>query len=367
MKTVQTLIRPNILKLSGYSSARSLVTQEAPDTLYFDANEVPWTSVEVPMDTIHTDTLNRYPDPQPEALLKRLAEIYNISPAQLLVGRGSDDGIDVLIRAFCEPKKDSILVTPPTYGVYRFFAEIQDIDVQEAPLTLDFDIDLGAIQKTFNENTKIIFLCSPNNPTGNNLSTDSIADLLEFINKRAIVVVDEAYFDFSASSSFIPWITDYPNLIVLRTLSKAYGLAGLRIGSLVGHPELISILQKVRAPYPLSAPAIELAVKALEPARVEQNKRRCKELLDERTRVENTIRSMTFVERIFPSDSNFILIKLRDKVSEFVAFCKSQGVILRDRSTEVNLAGCVRLSIGTAEQNHALLRCFSQWESWGKA
>ncbi len=346
---VLNLARPEILNLKAYDSARS---QETQAKILLDANESP-----VPaLPGEEFAGVNRYPDPQPQKLREKLAELYDVEPGQLLLGRGTDDAIDVLIRTFCTAGKDNILICPPTYGVYQFYADIQGAGVVKIPLIKEsgFSIDTTEILKRWNPTIKIIFLCSPNNPTGNTISLEEVSTLCKELFGRVIVVLDEAYLEFSKTKSGTLLLTQFPNLVLLRTLSKAWGLAGARCGVAIASTKLIALLQKVRAPYPLATPSVQLVLEALSKGFV-QYQQRIKQIQQERKWLQTALKGLPMVEEIYPSEANFLLVRVKNAPA-FLQRCQSADIIVRDRSQELGLEGCIRISIGTPEENRILLK-----------
>ena len=339
---IETLIRPNIRSLKPYHSAR----QDYLTGVLLDANENAFGSA-ISVDGLQ---LNRYPDPFQNALRSRLAELQQIQLENLFVGVGSDEIIDLLVRIFCEPQQDSVLILEPTYGMYRVAADINNVKVLSCLLTDDFQIDLGAVRQRTGKNTKVIFCCSPNNPTGNLLHRKGILDLCSATS--AILVVDEAYIDYAQSESLITAMGEFPNLVILRTLSKAWGLAAIRLGYAVANPQIVSYLMKVKAPYNINILTSTEATKALQNA--DHVRKTVSLTIAERERLVSELGRFAFVQRIFPSDSNFLLIRCTD--ARFIHERLAQlGIIVRDRSSEPKLEGCLRISVGTAGQNDALL------------
>lgn len=334
---ITSLMRKNIITLKPYSSARDEFKGEAE--VFLDANENPYPS-----------PYNRYPDPLQRTLKEKIAEIKGVDPSQIFLGNGSDEGIDLLIRAFCEPNQDSIMITEPTYGMYAVCAEINGVNVQQALLTPDFDLDLDAFPNTFDATTKIIFLCSPNNPTGNMLSHDKIVEVLKRF--YGIVVIDEAYIDFAKGKSFIKDLRKYPNLVVLQTFSKAWGLAGLRLGMCYASPEIISILNKIKYPYNINVRTQELVLDALE----HKYKKDIwvEEILTQRTKLIKALKSLPIVEKVFPSDANFVLVRVKDAHGTY-EYLMNNGIIVRDRSKVMLCYNCLRISVGTPEENDKLI------------
>lgn len=334
---INTLVRRNVLTMKPYSSARDEFKGEAE--IFLDANENPYPS-----------PYNRYPDPLQWKVKEKLAEIKGVKPTQIFLGNGSDEPIDLIIRAFCEPNHDSILITEPTYGMYKVCAEVNAVNVQQVLLTQDFDIDLESFPNTFDATTKVIFLCSPNNPTGNLLSRDKIIQVLKRF--YGLVVIDEAYIDFTKSKSFIRELKKYSNLMVLQTFSKAWGLAGLRLGMCFASEEIITILNKIKYPYNVNSRTQDLALDALENAY--RKDIWVEEILKERDVLIKELRSLKIVEKVFPSNANFLLVRVKDAQSTY-QYLIDNRIIVRDRS-KVNLCyNCIRITVGTPEENNRLI------------
>jgi len=324
--------------MKAYSSARDEFKGQAD--VYLDANENPYTS-----------GFNRYPDPLQWKVKERLSEIKNIPPNQIFLGNGSDEAIDLLIRTFCEPNQDSILITEPTYGMYEVCADLNAVGVQRVLLTSEFDLDLDAIPKTFDATTKIIFLCSPNNPTGNLIDPAKVVEVLRRF--YGLVVVDEAYIDFAKRSSFIKELKRYPNLVVLQTFSKAWGLAGLRLGVCYASEEIIRLLNKVKYPYNVNIETQRLALDALN--NEAQKNQWVKSILVQRRKLEKALLSIPLVQRIYPSDANFILVQVKDAPGTY-EYLMNQGIIVRDRSRVVLCYNCLRITVGTPDENKQLIK-----------
>lgn len=361
-KKVLPLVRPEILALTPYSSARSEAKglAGARPRVWLDANENPETpSVGAPLH-------NRYPQPQPADLLARLARLYRVRPNNLLVTRGSDEGIDLLLRAFCRAGRDAILITPPTYGMYKVAAAIQGARVLTAPLDArrDFALDARAVLRAVTPATKIVFFCSPNNPTGALLDRAAVARIARALLGRAIVVVDEAYVEFSGATSLAAEIGRRPNLVVLRTLSKAYGLAGIRCGATLADPALIGVLQKIIAPYPIPGPVLEAALAALSPAGLAAARRSVKELVAARKRLARDLEKLPAVRHVWPSDANFLLVQV-DGAARLMALARERGVVLRDRSRD--FPDTIRITVGTATENALVLEVFAAFGGDGGA
>jgi histidinol-phosphate aminotransferase len=348
--SVLQLVRPDILALSAYSSARK---ESKGGRVWLDANENPQTpSAAKPL-------LNRYPEPQPADLVAQLATLYGVAPAQVLVTRGSDEGIDLLLRTFCRAGQDAILITPPTYGMYVVAAGIQGARTITVPLVRErnFALDAAAVLKAAGPEVKLVFLCSPNNPTGGLLDRTAVLSLVQALTARAVVVVDEAYVDFSGQPSLATEIAAHPNLVVLRTLSKAYGLAGARVGTTIADPAVIAVLQKVIAPYPVPAPVLAAALAALTPAGLAAARDSVATLVAERARLAAALPQLPAVRRVWPSDANYLLVEVADAAKAMTAG-RVAGVIWRDRSKDVS--NCIRITVGTAEENNATLEVLSR-------
>ena len=344
---LDNLVRPNIKTLKPYSSAKDEYTGDAK--ILLDANE---NSLGSPL----TKWYNRYPDPYQQKLKDKLAFVKQIAANQIFIGNGSDECIDILFRTFCEPGKDNIIICPPTYPMYEVSANINDIAIQKAPLLSDYQLNIAHIEQLVNANTKIIWICSPNNPTGNSLDRIDIETILNHF--EGIVVVDEAYINFSKQKSFVQSLIDYPNLVVLQTLSKAWGLAGLRIGMCFASPQIIGYMNKVKAPYNINIVTQELALQALE--EVGQVNDMIKLLVDMRIALAEVIGSMPHVIQVFPSDTNFILVKI-PKARQLYAYLLSQGIIVRDRSALELCEDSLRITVGTEQENTLLVDAMYEW------
>jgi histidinol-phosphate aminotransferase len=339
---INTLVRKNILTMKPYSSARDEFKGEAD--IYLDANENPYQS-----------PYNRYPDPLQRRVKDELATVKEVRPEQIFLGNGSDEAIDLIIRAFCEPNQDSILITEPTYGMYSVCAEVNAVNVQQVLLTPDFDLDLEAFPKTFDATTKVIFLCSPNNPTGNLLSRDKILEVLKRF--YGLVVIDEAYIDFAKGKSFLQELDKYPNLVVLQTFSKAWGLAGLRLGMAFASEAIINVLNKIKYPYNVNIRTQELALDALENRHVMEDW--VKQIVQQRAKVIKALEKLRITEKVFPTDSNFVLVRVQDATATY-KYLLDQKIIVRDRSRVVLCYNCLRITIGTPEENERLLNALEE-------
>jgi len=347
MFNLDQLTRANIKKLTPYSSARDEFSGEAK--VFLDANE---NSLGSPL----LKWYNRYPDPHQQLIKQKLSAIKGILPEHIFLGNGSDECIDILFRCFCEPGKDNVIICPPTYGMYEVSAHINDIDIRKAPLLPDFQLDLVHLENLIDANTKIIWLCSPNNPTGNSLNRTDIEMVLN--NFNGIVVIDEAYINFARQKSFVQELKEYPNLVVLQTLSKAWGLAGLRLGMAFASQAIIEVMNKVKPPYNINQATQELVLKALE--EVGQVNDMIKLLVDMREALAEVFISMPTVETVYPSDANFILVKIAEarKVYEFLL---TKGIVLRDRSNVQLCDNCLRITVGTEQENTQLVDAMQEW------
>ncbi len=347
MFQLENLIRENIKKLTPYSSARDEFSGEAK--VFLDANE---NSLGSPL----TKWYNRYPDPHQRAIKQKLSAIKGIAAEHIFLGNGSDECIDLLFRSFCEPGKDNVIICPPTYGMYEVSANINDAAIRKVPLLEDFQLDLVHLETLVDANTKLIWLCSPNNPTGNALNRADIEMVLN--NFNGIVVIDEAYINFAKQKSFIQDLADYPNLVVLQTLSKAWGLAGLRLGMAFASVEIIKVLDKVKPPYNINQATQELVLKALE--EVGQVNDMIHLLVDMREAMAGVFRSMPTVEKVYPSDANFLLVKIKE-ARKIYAFLLTKGIVLRDRSNVLLCEDCLRITIGTEKENTLLVDAMQEW------
>lgn len=342
------LIRENIKKLKPYSSARSEFTGTAK--IFLDANENSFGS---PL----TKWYNRYPDPLQWDLKKKIGFVKNVQPENILLGNGSDECIDLLIRAFCEPRQDNVIICPPTYGMYEVCASINDVTVKEVPLQSNFQLNLEALEQAIDANTKLIFFCSPNNPTGNSLAREDIEMVLN--NFDGIVIVDEAYINYSRQRSFLTELNEYPNLVVMQTFSKAWGLAALRLGTSCASKEIITILNKIKPPYNISQATQELALVALD--RLEDVNEMIRITIKEREVFVKELTRLSFIQKIYPSDANFVLVKMNDATVVY-NHLKEKGIIVRNRSNVILCDDCLRITIGTPEQDQQLLEVLKNYQ-----
>lgn len=341
MFNLNTLVRENIKSLVPYSSARDEFKGEA--SIFLDANENSYGS---PLKKWY----NRYPDPLQQKVKEKISAVKGLPVSNIFLGNGSDECIDVLFRCFCTPGVDNVLIVPPTYGMYEVSANINDIALKKVPLTPDFQLDLPAIEEAIDANTKMIFLCSPNNPTGNSLNIDDVEAILN--NYFGIVVIDEAYINFSKQRSFTLQLDEYPNLVVLQTLSKAWGLAALRVGMAFASSDIIGIMNKVKPPYNISQAAQELALDALE--EVGQVNDMIRVLVEQREWLKEALLHLPVTAHIYPSDANFLLVKTTH-AREIYNYLLDKGIVLRDRSKTLLCDGCLRITVGTEAENQQLI------------
>jgi histidinol-phosphate aminotransferase len=345
---LEKLLRPHISKIKPYSSARDEYSGKAG--IFLDANENPYGS-------LAAGNFNRYPDPYQLDIKIKLAEVKDVPANQIFLGNGSDEAIDLLMRAFCNPSQDNIILLPPTYGMYEVSAGINDIAIKRVNLSPDYQLRPEAILAAVDERTKIIFICSPNNPSGNKVRRSDIYEVLN--NFNGIVVVDEAYIDFSDEPSFTTELTNYPNLLVMQTFSKAWGLASLRLGMAYASKEIIKILNLIKPPYNISGLTQEKVLEALDNSSAIQ--RVVEDTLAERAFLKTELEKFPFVSTIYPSHANFLLIKTEGarKIYEYLI---EQTIIIRDRSKVVLCEDCLRISVGTRNENEALLKALAQYK-----
>jgi len=348
MFELNNILRENIKNLTPYSSARDEYTGEA--SVFLDANENAYGS---PLETAY----NRYPDPLQYQVKLKLSQIKGVPPRNIFLGNGSDEAIDILFRSFCNPGVDNVIIVPPTYGMYQVSANINDVEAKKVLLNDEYQLDLEGIAEAIDKNTKLIFICSPNNPTGNSINRDDIETLLA--NFNGIVVIDEAYINFSRQKTFIQELTEYANLVVLQTLSKAWGLAGLRVGMAFASEEIIEVMNKVKPPYNVNEASQQLALQALN--NVSLVNLWIKETLEQRDSLVLALKEFDFVLDIYPSDANFILVKTTDAKTIY-DFLVQHGIIIRDRSKVELCEGCLRITIGTPDENKTLLSTLQQYK-----
>lgn len=343
--TISQLSRKNIQSLTPYQSARRL---GGSGDVWLNANEYAVS----PNFDLTDRTFNRYPEPQPQAVIEGYARYAGVQPENVLVSRGGDESIELIIRAFCEPN-DSILYCPPTYGMYAVSADTCGIKAKTVPLTADFQLDLPKIQANL-DGVKVVFVCSPNNPTGNLIKRSDLLELLQMTEGKAIVVVDEAYIEFCPEASLVGELKNFPHLAIIRTLSKAFALAGLRCGFTLANAELIGVLQKVIAPYPLPVPVSDIAAQALSPQGIAQMRERVAEVIALRADLQKNLENLPLVEKVFESEANYLLFKCQDGQKVFKALWE-QGIILRDQHKALGLADCIRITVGIREENQRVI------------
>jgi histidinol-phosphate aminotransferase len=341
---LQKLVRSHIADLQPYSSARDEFDPVDGDVVYLDANENPY-----------ENGVNRYPDPQQRQLKEVIAMLRGVSANQLLLGNGSDEVLDLIFRAFCTPNEDNIIVMPPTYGMYKVLANINGITLHEVPLSNDFQLVTKNIINRISARTKAIFLCSPNNPSGNSFRRADILSLLQSFD--GLVVVDEAYIDFSTQKSLAAELPSYPNLIITQTLSKAFGLAGIRLGICMASEEIINILNKIKPPYNINSLTQEKAMTSL----LDRNttKQQIAQLIEGRDWLENQLLNIDFVEKVYPSDANFLLVRVDDANKRYAELIE-YDIVVRNRSQQKGCENCLRFSVGTPQENRILIETLNR-------
>ena len=335
---LNNLIRKNIKAMKPYSSARDEFKDLKADMVFLDANENPFET-----------TLNRYPDPQQTALKELISKQKELPINQVLLGNGSDEVLDLIVRAFCEPNQDSILTLLPTYGMYSVLAQLNSIENIEVSLSKDFNINVDQVLKQVKPSTKLLFICSPNNPSGNIMDVNAVTRLLKAFD--GLVVIDEAYIDFTTIESWTQRLNTFPNLMVTQTLSKAYGLAGIRLGTCYASKEIIAVLNKIKPPYNINSLTQQAAIEALQNNEVSEQ---VSSILREREKLANALASCFFVKKIYPSDANFILIKVDDANKRYDELLR-HGIVIRNRTTQLGCENCLRISLGTPAENKQLL------------
>ena len=336
---IKDLIRENIKSLEAYSSARDEFKAMSSEFVFIDANENPF------------DTgLNRYPDPQQNLVKEALSKMKGISKEQILLGNGSDEVLDLIYRVFCEPREDNVIVLPPTYGMYEVLANINAIELVKIPLVENFQPNVKEIVKCQDAKTKVLFLCSPNNPTANSFNASKIETLIKEFN--GIVVIDEAYIDFSIEDSWLGRLGEFPNLIVTQTLSKAYGLAAIRLGICYASKEIISILNKIKPPYNVNQLTQDVALQSL--LNQEKVKNNITAIISERNQLIRDLENVEIVEKVYSSDANFLLVKVDDANLRYKQLVKL-GIIARNRTTQILCDNCLRFTVGTADENKKLI------------
>lgn len=334
---IDSLVRKNIQRLKPYSSARDEFQGTA--SVFLDANENP-----------NPSPYNRYPDPLQKELKSKISSIKKVTPENIFLGNGSDEPIDLLFRAFCEPGIDNVVIPQPTYGMYSVSANINNIEIKQVSLTPDFDLDVTAIKNCWDKKSKLLFLCSPNNPSGNLLSSEKIIELVNSFH--GLVIVDEAYIDFTNQPSFSQRLNEFNNLVILQTLSKAWGLAAIRLGMCFANKAIIQVLNKIKSPYNISILTQQIALKELE---MEDRKEKwVKEILDERENLIQQLKSIKLVINVYPSDANFVLAKMKDAKLMYQKLIERE-IVVRDRSSVILCDNCLRITVGTKTENQKLL------------
>ena len=336
---INTLIRENVVKMQPYSSARDEFKDFDQEMVFLDANENPF-----------ENGVNRYPDPQQKTVKSALADLKKVNQNQILLGNGSDEVLDLLFRAFCEPNRDNIITLPPTYGMYSVLANLNAIENKEVLLSTNFQPNVISILEAVTENTKMIFLCSPNNPTGNSFSNESVAVLLQ--NFNGLVVLDEAYIDFSEKESWLQKINEYPNLVITQTLSKAYGMAGIRLGILYASAEIITVLNKIKPPYNINELTQQKALIRILDSNSIQNEIGLINV--ERSTLLKQLLQINYIKFIYPTDANFVLIKVDDATKRYNQLLE-KGIVIRNRTTQPLCDNCLRITIGTKQENEKLI------------
>jgi histidinol-phosphate aminotransferase len=336
---IQDLIRTNIKVLKPYSSARDEFQELDGGKVFLDANENPF-----------ENGVNRYPDPQQTILKQKLSKIKGIPIQNMLLGNGSDEVLDLIVRAFCEPSEDNVITLPPTYGMYEVLANLNAIEIIKVPLSNNFQPQVEQVLRASNANSKILFLCSPNNPTGNSFAQNDIKQLLnEF---KGIVVIDEAYIDFSEGQSWLKRLDEFPNLIVTQTLSKAYGMAGIRLGICYASSEIVSVLNAIKPPYNVNGLTQQFAIERLSQSLIIDNE--IASIISERNALLGELESIDFIKTIYPTNANFVLVKVDDANKRYNQLIK-KGIVIRNRTNQPLCNNCLRLTVGTPAENEILI------------
>jgi len=338
------LVRKNILEMNSYSSARDEFENKKQKLVFLDANESPF-----------QNEINRYPNNKHIDLKQTLLELNQLSNGQIVLGNGTDEILDLIMRVFCDPNSDKIITIPPTYGMYDVIAKTNNVENIKVPLKSNFTLNLEELKKSFSEKTKLLFLCSPNNPTGNSFSRKDLIDLIESFS--GVVVIDEAYIDFSSNSSLVSLINKYNNLIVTQTMSKAFGMAGIRLGMGFSNNKIVNYINKIKPPYNINLLTEKRALKELK--NIDTIKTNIKIILEERNKLIDSLNKLSFIIKVYPSDSNFILIKVDDADLRYKQLIE-KGIILRNRSKELLCDNCLRITIGTPYENELLIKNFKE-------
>ena len=346
---IEKLVRDNIRRMRPYSSARKEYNKTGNATIFLDANENAFGS---PL----PHNYNRYPDPLQTALREKIASVKRVAAANIFTGNGSDEAIDLLFRIFCTPGKDNVLIFPPTYGMYEVCAAVNDIGVKQIPLTAEFQLNVPAALKATDKRTRMIFICSPNNPTGNCINENLIVDLLDSFN--GLIVIDEAYIDYAAQQSCARLLNNFPRLVIIQTLSKAWGLAGLRLGIALASEEIIGYMDKVKYPYNVNIATQQLAIEALDKASGINNW--VSRTLEQRSWLETALNKFDIVSKVYPSDANFLLVKIQHakKVYDYLV---DHSIIVRDRSSILLCDDCLRITVGTPAENKQLISTLEKY------
>ncbi|NNE31183.1 MAG: histidinol-phosphate transaminase [Winogradskyella sp.] len=337
--TIENLLRDNIKSIKAYSSARDEYQDASAKMAFLDANENPFTTA-----------VNRYPDPQQSKVKEQLAEIKGIETSRILLGNGSDEVLDLLFRAFCEPNVDNVITLPPTYGMYKVLAALNAVELKEVLLDSNFQPKVEEIIAEQNNKSKLLFLCSPNNPTANSFDADKIERLIKDFN--GVVVIDEAYIDFSDQESWVSRLNEFPNLVITQTLSKAYGLAGIRIGICYASEYIISVLNKIKPPYNINQLSQDKAITRL--SNLGKVKQEVNSILKERHRLLQQMDGISIIKKIYPSDANFILVKVDDANKRYSQLIE-QGIVVRNRTSQALCQNCLRFTVGTSSENDKLM------------
>ncbi len=338
------LVRKNILEMNSYSSARDEFENKKQKLVFLDANESPF-----------QNEINRYPNNKHIDLKQTLLELNQLSNGQIVLGNGTDEILDLIMRVFCDPNSDKIITIPPTYGMYDVIAKTNNVENIKVPLKSNFTLNLEELKKSFSEKTKLLFLCSPNNPTGNSFSRKDLIDLIESFS--GVVVIDEAYIDFSSNSSLVSLINKYNNLIVTQTMSKAFGMAGIRLGMGFSNSKIVNYINKIKPPYNINLLTEKRALKELK--NIDTIKTNIKIILEERNKLIDSLNELSFIIKVYPSDSNFILIKVDDADLRYKQLIE-KGIVLRNRSKELLCDNCLRITIGTPYENELLIKNFKE-------
>ncbi len=343
---INNLVRKNIKSLKPYSSARDEFKELKANMVFLDANENPF-----------ENGVNRYPDPQQTSVKKELSLLKAVSMNQILLGNGSDEVLDLIFRAFCEPKEDNVITLPPTYGMYQVLANINNIEEKEVLLTAEFQPNVNEILEVTDANSKLLFLCSPNNPTGNSFSEENVEILLKSFN--GLVVIDEAYIDFSSQKSWLLRLKEFPNLIITQTLSKAYGMAGIRLGICYASEEIIAVLNKIKPPYNVNELTQQRALKRI--LTKNKVKKEIETILEQREKLIVNLKSISFIEEVYPTDANFVLVKVDDATKRYTDLIE-KGIVIRNRTTQPLCENTLRLTIGTKSENMKLIKALKDIE-----